>query len=232
MNTITRRAALGGLALLTGGAATIAAAAPTSPPADAELMQLGRELAIAEQAFHDACEAEAQAYKRWEELRPQPHPDIIEPRKYNHRMQVACDYNRVADPRGKTVPNGEFWDLRVADPASLRASIAADIYTPEMVILFRRMITHAERFWSDLEKADEQSGASMAGFALRQIWCEVDRIAAAVFAHQAASIAGVAVMARAAVMSDLCRSTCMFGSVDHRFVAIAASVNAMAEARS
>lgn len=207
MTTITRRQALAGLGTI--GATGSSAASEV----DADLLQLGRELERAERAFHEACETEALAYRRWEEIRPQPDAIIIAPRDYRLRM---FEYSTVLDPRGNSVPFDELFPLRVAEPSSIRVALASRDGRTFTAKWLRRALFHAEQFERDMAIADEQCGVSAAGVALRDIWYKVERIAAAVFERPTASIADMALMARAAALSDLCRATCIGISADPR----------------
>ncbi|MGB3389714.1 MAG: hypothetical protein WBA88_17210, partial [Pseudaminobacter sp.] len=89
---------MGGIALLSGGAATLASAAPASPSVDADLLRLRGELDAAEARFFAAIDAEEQAFQRWQAICPQPDAILVAPRDYRLRM---VDYEGLRDPRGK-----------------------------------------------------------------------------------------------------------------------------------
>lgn len=225
MTIITRRAALGGLALLSGGAATFASPAPVSPPVDADLLRLRGELDAAEARFFAAVDAEEQAFQRWQAIRPQPDAILVAPRDYRLRM---VDYGGLADPRGNMVLCDGVRPLRVAYPASIRVALGACDGRTATAKWLRRMLFRAEQFWREWEAADYDSGAVHAGNALRKAWWDLDRLSNAAFAVPATSLEGLAVMTRAAVLADLGKKTCNGLEGDPRFVTLAATVNAIA----
>lgn len=224
MNLITRRAALGGIALLSGGAATLASAAPASPSVDADLLRLRGELDAAEARFFAAIDAEEQAFQRWQAICPQPDAILVAPRDYRLRM---VDYEGLRDPRGKLILCDGLRTLSVAYPASIRVALSSCDGRSATAKWLRRMPVRAEQFWREWEAAEYDSGAAQAGWALRQAWYDLDRLSIAAFASPATSLEGLAVMTRAVVLADVGKKACNELEVDARFVTLAATVNAI-----
>lgn len=222
MSTISRRAALGGLALLSGGAATIAVADPFRQPADTELLQIDCKLRLAEQRFHDACEAEESAYERWNEMRPQPDEIILAPQDYRWRL---TDYWVVVDPRGKQIVLDDTRTMQVALPNYVRATLASYDGRSTTAKFLRRMLICSERFFCASDDAEERSGISVAIAAMRTAWHDVQRLCDDAFAKTPMTVEGLAVLTRAAVLEDYCRNACDGFRPDPRFVKLAFAAN-------
>lgn len=227
MPFITRRQALSRIgiassAAIAAGGVSLNVSEAAKAHLDAELLAIGHQLAVAEQAFHDAVEAEAAAFERWQAKRPHPHESIL----YQNRFFIlGVDNWAVRDPRGDAVRAEDGQPLYVATPEGIRVALAASDGRTWQAKWLRRMLPHAERFWCDLETAGEVSGAFAAEFAGRRTWYDLKRLSKAAFERPAASLEGLAVQARSAVLDDLGRSVCGCGHTDQRLVALAASLN-------
>ena len=229
MTNLNRRQALSRIGLassaaLVGGGLSLGTASAVEAHPDAHLLRLRGELDAAEARFFAAIDAEEQAFQRWQAIRPHPDAIIVAPREYRLRM---VEYDGVADPRGKLMQLDDGRAMYVALPSSIRVTLASYDGRSMTAKWLRRMLIHAEQFWRAMDAADDESGAALAGMAQRQAWYDMDQLSTEAFASPAASLEGLAIMTRAAVLADLGRQACNGSAPDPRFATLARSIGAI-----